>query len=180
MDKGKEGIAESNYPGGKHGNEYAGCEQMKLTIVCVGTVRGMLREATQDYQSRIGRYFKLDIVEVSEGRGSAARIRQSEAERLTSRLPDNSRIYALTRQGKPVSSRDLADQLGEMANYGPSNAVFVLGGAYGLGEQVLSAADRTVSLSDLTLPHEMARLVLLEQLYRAGTILRGEPYHKGN
>ena len=153
---------------------------MKLTIVCVGTVRGKLLEATLDYQTRLARYFKIDMVEVPEGRGSPAGIRESEAERLVARLPGDSRVYALTRHGKRFSSRELADQLGEMANYGPSRAVFVLGGAFGLGEQVLGAADRMVSLSDLTLPHEMARLILLEQLYRAGTILRGEPYHKGD
>jgi len=153
---------------------------MKVTIVCVGTVRGVLLEAIQDYQTRLARYFKLEIVEVSEGRGSATGIRASEAERITNRLPGDSRIYALTRCGKRFSSRDLADQLEEMGNYGPPRAVFVLGGAYGLGEQVLATADRMVSISDLTLPHEMARLVLVEQLYRAGTILRGEPYHKGH
>lgn len=154
---------------------------MKLMIVCIGTIRGSLVDAVKDYQTRLARYFKLEIVEIPEGRGTPSEIRESEAQRLVTRLSgDRSRVYALTRQGKRFSSRDLVDELGEMANYGPARAVFVLGGAFGLGEQVLGFADRTVSLSDLTLPHEMARLILFEQLYRAGTILRGEPYHKGD
>ncbi len=154
---------------------------MKVMIVCIGTIRGNLFDAIADYQTRLARYFRLEIVEISEGRGTPSEIRESEAKRLMTRLPgDGSRVYALTRQGKRFSSRDLAEKLGEMASYGPSRAVFVLGGAFGLGEQVLEFADRWVSLSDLTLPHEMARLILLEQLYRAGTILRGEPYHKGD
>lgn len=152
---------------------------MKLTIICVGSVRGNLRESIRDYQGRIARYFSLDVIEVPEGRGTPAVIRTSEAVPIVSRLPRDGRVYALTREGKRFSSRDLASQLEEMANYGPSRAVFVLGGAFGLGEKVLEAADRRVSLSDLTLPHELARAVLFEQLYRAGTIIRGEPYHKG-
>lgn len=153
---------------------------MKLTILCVGTVRGDLRKAIADYEARLARYYRIDIIEIAEGRGTATASKKSEAERLIAKLPADSRVFALTRQGKRFSSRDLADQLGEMTNYGPSRAVFVVGGAFGLGKQVLEIADRVVSLSDLTLPHEMARLILLEQLYRAGTILRGEPYHKGN
>ena len=153
---------------------------MKLTVVCVGKVRGKLRDAVRDYEGRIARYFKLDVIEVSEGRGAPAKVRESEANRIASRLPADSRVYALARQGGGLSSNDLSDQLGEMSNYGPARAVFVLGGAFGLGEEILESADRLFSLSDLTMPHDLARLVLLEQLYRAGTILRGEPYHKGS
>lgn len=158
----------------------AGGQLMKLTLLCVGTVRGNLRKAIADYEARLARYFRFDVIEITEGRGTAVASQKSEAERLITRLPADSRVFALTHQGKRFSSRDLADQFGEMTNYGPSKAVFVLGGAFGLGEQVLEIAERVVSFSDLTLPHEMARLILLEQLYRAGTILRGEPYHKGN
>jgi len=152
---------------------------VKLTIVCVGSVRGDLLGPIQDYQGRIARYFSLDIIEVPEGRGTPAVVRKSEAGLIVARLPRDSRVYALTREGNRFSSRDLASQLEEMANYGPSRAVFVLGGSFGLGEKVLKAADRRISISDLTLPHELARVVLLEQLYRAGTIIRGQPYHKG-
>lgn len=153
---------------------------MKLTLVCVGTPRGVLVDAINHYEGRVARYFKFHTIEVAAGRGTPADVRDAEAERLVSRLPAESRLYALTREGRRSTSRDLADQLAQIGNYGPAEAVFVIGGAFGLGEQVLRTADETLSLSDLTLPHELARLVLVEQLYRAGTILRREPYHKGN
>jgi 23S rRNA (pseudouridine1915-N3)-methyltransferase len=153
---------------------------MKLTLVCVGTPRGVLVDAIRHYERRVAQYFRFHTIEVPAGRGTPAGVRESEAERLVSRLPAERRLYALTREGRRSSSRDLADQLEELANYGPAEAVFVIGGAFGLGEHVLRTADRTLSISDLTLPHELVWLVLVEQLYRAGTILQRKPYHKGN
>ena len=153
---------------------------MKLTLVCVGTPRGVLVDAIRHYEHRVAQYFRFHTIEVAAGRGTPTGVRKSEAERLVSRFPSERRLYALTRDGRRSTSRDLADQLEQMANYGPTEAVFVIGGAFGLGEQVLQTADRTLSLSDLTLPHELARLVLVEQLYRAGTILQRQPYHKGD
>ncbi len=153
---------------------------MNLTLVCVGRPRGVLADAISHYERRLAQYFRFHTIEVAAGRGTPAGVRKSEAERLVARLPAERRLYALTREGRRSTSRDLADQLEQIANYGPAEAVFVIGGAFGLGEHVLRTADRTLSLSDMTLPHEMARLLLVEQLYRAGTILQGQPYHKGN
>ncbi len=153
---------------------------MKLTLVCVGTPRGVLVEAIRHYERRVAQYFRFQTIEVTAGRGTPAAVRESEAKRLVSRLPAERRLYAVTRDGRRSTSRDLADQLEDIANYGPPEAVFVIGGAFGLGEVVLRSADRKLSLSDLTLPHGLARLVLVEQLYRAGTILKGQPYHKGS
>jgi len=106
-------------------------------------------------------------------------VKSAEGERLLARIPDGAEVIALTRDGAAWSSRRLADHLGKRALHGLGDVVFVLGGAWGLDQAVLARAPRRLSLSAMTLPHEMARLVLAEQLYRAGTILRNEPYHKG-
>lgn len=139
-----------------------------------------MRPAILDYETRVARYFGFESIEVVAGKGSASEILVDEGERLLSRLPTGSRVYALTRTGDRCSSLDLASHFEDISTYGPGAAAFLIGGAFGLGERVLQRADRKISLSDMTLPHELARLVLLEQLYRAGTIIRGEPYHKGS
>ena len=103
----------------------------------------------------------------------------AEAERIASRLDPMLDAVAMTREGKPMSSEGLSDYLEWLAVRSSPGAAFVIGGAYGLHPDFVSGAARRLSLSEMTLPHEMARLLLAEQLYRAETILRGEPYHKG-
>lgn len=151
--------------------------------MAVGRVRGPLEGAVSDYEERAGRYWKLEVAEVEAGAPGrapeAARVMEAEAERLLSRIPERFHVLALTRVGKGVGSRDLARVLETQAVRSTPGVAFVLGGAFGLAPAVLERAQRRISLSPLTLPHEMARLVLAEQLYRAGTLLRGEPYHKG-
>ncbi len=108
------------------------------------------------------------------------RVRKAEEDRLLAQLSRGpGETVALTRQGKAVGSRKLAGLLGEWALRSVDEVVFVIGGAFGLGPGILQRSTHQLSLSSLTLPHEVARLVLAEQLYRAGTILRNEPYHKG-
>ena len=157
---------------------------MKVLVVAVGRVKGALAEAVAEYEARAGRYWRLEVTEVAAGmRGSAAapaaRVLEAEAERILARVPPDLDLVALTRVGTPMSSRELAAYLQGLGTRSSPGAAFVIGGAFGLGEAVLARAARELSLSALTLPHEMARLVMAEQLYRAGTIGRGEPYHKG-
>lgn len=156
---------------------------MKLTILAVGKVRGVLAEAVADYEERARRYWKLDVVEVDAGAPGRSpepeRVMEAEGERLGGRIPEGVSVFALTRVGKGMGSRALARALEEHAVRSSPGVAFLIGGAHGLARSLLARADRRVSLSAMTLPHEMARLVLAEQLYRAGTILRGEPYHKG-
>lgn len=156
---------------------------MKLTVIAVGRVRGVLEEAVAEYEARAGRYWKLDVVEVDAGAPGRDpqpdRVRDVEGERILARVPDGTALFALTREGKGLGSRALARALEEHAVRSSPGVTFVIGGAFGLGPDVLARSERRLSLSPMTLPHEMARLVLAEQLYRAGTILRGEPYHKG-
>ena len=98
---------------------------------------------------------------------------------LLARIPERAQIVALTRTGQGMSSTDLAGYLQDHALHSTPEVCFVIGGAFGLGTGILDRAHKQWSLSEATLPHELARLVLAEQLYRAGTIMRNEPYHKG-
>jgi 23S rRNA (pseudouridine1915-N3)-methyltransferase len=157
---------------------------MKVLVVAVGRVKGALEDAVADYEARAGRYWKLEVIEVAAGvKGSAAappdRVLEAEAERILARVPPEIEVVALTRAGSGLGSRELAAYMEGLGTRSAPGAAFVIGGAFGLGGEVLARAARRLSLSALTLPHEMARLVLAEQLYRAGTIIRGEPYHKG-
>ena len=155
---------------------------MKLHVVVVGPVKGPLSQVVLEYEARAGRYWKLDVVEVeagSRGRAEPRQVRAAEEERILARIPEGSRLLALSREGDPIDSLGLARYLEGQALHAAEGVAFAIGGAFGLGPGVLARAARRISLSALTFPHELARLVLAEQLYRAGTILRGEPYHKG-
>ena len=139
-----------------------------------------LADAIRDYESRAARYWPLDVVEVKEESGrstSPALVREREAERLVARLPADARVVACDPGGEMMDSGTFAAWIIAQRDMAQSVA-FVIGGAHGLGDAVRHRAARKLSLAPWTLPHELARLVLAEQLYRAGTIARGEPYHK--
>ena len=140
---------------------------MKITTIVVGRAGAPLKDAILEYETRAGRYWKFNVIEVA-----------SET-RLLARLPERAQIVALTRKGRGMSSADLAGYLQDHALHSTPEVCFVIGGAAGLSAGVLDRAHKRWSLSDGTLPHQLARLVLAEQLYRAGTIIRNEPYHKG-
>ena len=155
---------------------------MNVTVIAVGRPGGVLRGAIEHYEARAKRYWKLRAVEVSQGPGRRDKAHQAvkqEEERILAKLSDRAEVVALTRLGLPMSSPELARYLEERAVRAVPEVAFVIGGAFGLGGGVLERADQTLALSAGTLPHELARLVLVEQLYRAGTIIRNEPYHKG-
>jgi 23S rRNA (pseudouridine1915-N3)-methyltransferase len=154
---------------------------MRVSVVVIGRPRHAgLADAIRDYESRAARYWPLDVFEVKEepGRGlSSDQVRDKEAERLTERLPGDAVVVACDPGGVVMDSEAFASWLQEQRDRARSVS-FVIGGAHGLGPAVLQRANRRLSLAPWTLPHELARLVLGEQLYRAGTIMRGEPYHK--
>ena len=157
-----------------------------MNLLCVGAVKGSLRSTIEDYEARIGRYWRFQAHEVEAGLGKVRKVdeekvREAEEDRLTARLPKGGgEVVALTRNGKALSSRELARFLADRALRSVQEVTFVIGGAFGLGKGILERSTVKLSLSPMTLPHEIARLVLAEQLYRAGTILRNEPYHKGS
>jgi 23S rRNA (pseudouridine1915-N3)-methyltransferase len=155
---------------------------VKATMLVVGRVKGAMADPIRDYEQRIRHYFSFEAVEVKEesaARGrSPQQVVEAEGERLLARLPAAGEVVALDRTGEQWSSERLAKHLEGLGLSGRPDVVFVIGGAFGLAPAVLERAERRLSLSAMTLPHELARLVMTEQLYRAGTILRGEPYHK--
>ena len=158
---------------------------MKVSLLCVGAAKGALRPAIAEYENRIGRYWRFQVSEVDGGVGKGRKVdeeqvRAAEEDRLLARLPEGRRaLIALTRDGETWGSRELAQFMEEQAVRSVPEVTFVIGGAFGLGKAILESSSLKLSLSAMTLPHEIARLLLAEQLYRAGTILRNEPYHKG-
>ena len=151
---------------------------MEITIAAVGKMRPFYRDACDEYRKRLRRYLPVHEVEIREGRGTAAEAERDEGRRLLERAPDRAVLIALAREGSPWSSTDLAARL-DRWNLAGRPLVFFIGGSTGLGREVLDRAEQRWSLGPLTLPHELARVVVYEQLYRGFTILRGEPYHKG-
>jgi 23S rRNA (pseudouridine1915-N3)-methyltransferase len=153
---------------------------MELVLLAVGKLRPSYREAVDDYLRRLGRHLKVREAEVREASRAptAASQRSEEAERLLARRPAGARLVALARQGSAWSSEELARRVERWTRESRPVAL-AIGGSRGLAPELLSAASDRWSLGPLTLPHELARVVVAEQLYRAVTILRGEPYHKG-
>jgi len=155
---------------------------VRLIVAAVGAPRDpALAAAIRDYESRAARYWPLDVREVraEPGRGATpAAVREREGKRLLEALAPGTQIVACDAGGKAMTSEAFAVWLQEERERAGPDLAFVIGGANGLSEAVRSAARRKLSLAPWTLPHELARLVLAEQLYRAGTIRRGEPYHK--
>lgn len=154
---------------------------MRISLLVIGRPRHAgLADAIRDYESRAAHYWPLEVIEVKEepGRGlSADVVREREAERLVARIPADAVVTACDPGGTSMESEPFARWLQEQREAARSVA-FVIGGAHGLGPAVRQRANRRLSLAPWTLPHEVARMVLAEQLYRAGTIVRGEPYHK--
>lgn len=153
---------------------------MTLLVLAVGRLRAAYREACDDYLRRLGRYARVEEAEVREASRAptVAAQRDHEGERLRARLPTGSTVVALTREGSAWTSEELARRL-DGWRVAARPLAFVLGGSHGLSPAFLASAGVRWSLGPLTLPHELARVVVVEQLYRAFTLLRGEPYHKG-
>lgn len=152
---------------------------MRISIIAVGRAR-TLAAGIEDYERRTSRYWRFESIEVPQARGgSSAEIRRREADGIRARLQPRHVRVALTRTGCRFSSTELAKWLERLSGGPEQGAHFIIGGAFGLDAKLLEECDLSLSLSPFTLPHELARLVIAEQLYRAGTILRHEPYHKG-
>jgi 23S rRNA (pseudouridine1915-N3)-methyltransferase len=152
---------------------------VRLTLLAVGRLRPALRDAADDYLRRLGRYATVEAREVREASRAPtveAGLRD-EHEALAAKLPPGTRLVALDRTGKAWSSEDLARHLDDW-RVAARPVTFLIGGSHGLDPALLARADERWSLGAMTLPHELARVVVLEQLYRGFTILRGEPYHK--
>jgi 23S rRNA (pseudouridine1915-N3)-methyltransferase len=153
---------------------------MRVRLISVGRDRsGLFEPAVQEYAGRLAHYCKFELLELPEARKARdpAGAVEEEGREILARLRPGEALVALDERGKALSSRGLAEWLGRAQNRG-GDLAFVVGGAEGLAEAVRARAALTLSLSALTLPHRLARLVIAEQLYRAFTLLRGEPYHR--
>ena len=154
----------------------------KINIVCVGNIKEkFLTDAINEYSKRIGKYYQLNIIEVAEEKPPAKLsdndiklIIEREASRIVSRLKGF--VVALTIDGKKLDSVAFANEVDRLTDM--SEVTFVIGGSYGLGEEVLKQSKMRLSFSDMTFPHQLMRVILLEQIYRAGTIISGATYHK--
>ena len=156
---------------------------MKILLLSVGKVRGIFADPIAEFEGRAARYFSFEAREVKEEPATRSRppaqVVEEEGKRLLARLPPGYDLVALHRKGHAWSSEQLAGYLDGLANRAVPGVAFAIGGALGLSDEVLTRANRLLSLSGITFPHELARPVCTEQIYRAGTILRGEPYQKG-
>ena len=153
----------------------------RATVLAVGSLKGWADEGCRDYLKRLRRYFQVEVIEVREedlNRHTSEEVLAAEAKRLLGRMPAGAHAIALDREkGEPLSSEKLEQRLNSLGLSGRSHVAFVLGGPLGLSSEVMARADDLVSFGPITLPHALARVVLLEQLYRAAKINRGEKYH---
>lgn len=150
---------------------------MKFRFVWVGKTKDLNYKTLQEnYLSRLSHFVKTEIVEVRDA--SSGETKETEGNRILEKLNQSTFVCLLDVAGKPVSSHDLADRVEAWQNSGTKDVSFVIGGADGVSSRVAARANFTLSLSFLTFTHEMARVVLLEQLYRAFTIIKGYPYQK--
>lgn len=156
---------------------------MKIVVIAVGTPKMPgLRAAIREYESRIKHYFRFEAREIrpqrlTPGIDETAVIEQESADLLAA-VPGNLQVVPVDRRGEAWTSEQLAAYLEGQAVHGQAGLAFLVGGTLGLSETLCASTSPVLSLSSFTLPHELARLVLVEQIYRAGTIRRGEPYHK--
>lgn len=157
-----------------------------IRVLCVGKIREEhFSRACAEYEKRLSRYVQLELVEVAEEKApenlSAAQreqVKRAESARLLDKLRDGEIIVALTPDGTELSSEELAAKLAAWQNAGKSRIAFLIGGSLGLSDEALSAADFRLSFSKMTFPHQLFRVMLFEQVYRACKIIANEPYHK--
>lgn len=159
---------------------------MRIMILCVGKVKeSFMRAAVDEYRKRLSRYVKLDVVEVADEKTpdhasekEEMLIRSREGGQLLRRIKSEDYVIALAIEGNTHDSLSFARMIDRLGMSGKGNVVFVIGGSLGLSEEVLSRADETVSFSKMTFPHQLMRVILLEQIYRGYRIIKKEPYHK--
>ncbi len=146
----------------------------RIDILAAGKIReSYYRDAMAEYGKRLSRYVKLNLIEVADGPDKKA-----EGNRMLERLPDDAYIITLEINGNALSSEELSQKISELENSGRSRIVFIIGGPDGLHSDVLSRSDFRLSFSKMTFPHPLMRVILMEQIYRAYRIMKGEPYHK--
>lgn len=159
---------------------------MKITIITVGKIKEKyLKDAIAEYTKRLSKYCKLEIVEVADEKTPdnasevvEEQIRSKEAERILRYVKDDAFVITLEIHGKQLSSEELAERIEKLGVQGTSHIIFIIGGSIGLGKEVLAKSNFALSFSKMTFPHQLMRVILLEQIYRSYRIISREPYHK--
>lgn len=159
---------------------------MKITLITVGKIKEKyLKDAIAEYSKRLSRYCKLEIIEVADEKApdNASEtvedgIRDKEGERILKYVKDDAYVVTLEIKGKLLTSEELAEKIDKLGIQGTSHIIFIIGGSIGLGKEVLKRSDYALSFSKMTFPHQLMRVILLEQIYRSYRIISHEPYHK--
>ena len=159
---------------------------MKITLITVGKIKEKyLKDAISEYAKRLGKYCKLEIIEVADEKTPDASneaidnaIRTKEAERILKHIKDDAYVITLEINGTQLTSEQLSQKIEKLGIQGTSHITFIIGGSIGLGESVLAKSNYALSFSKMTFPHQLMRVILLEQIYRSYRIINHEPYHK--
>jgi 23S rRNA (pseudouridine1915-N3)-methyltransferase len=159
---------------------------VNISIITVGKLKEKyLKQGIEEYLKRLTAYAKVEMIEVADEKApeelsglEMVQVKQKEGERILAKISQDTYVIALAIQGKLASSEELADSLDKLATYGKSKIAFVIGGSLGLSEDVIKRSNEQLSFSRMTFPHQLMRLILVEQIYRAFRINRNEPYHK--
>ncbi|OIK13822.1 23S rRNA (pseudouridine(1915)-N(3))-methyltransferase RlmH [Bacillus sp. MUM 116] len=159
---------------------------MNISIVTVGKLKEKyLKQGIDEYLKRLSAYAKVEVIEVADEKApeelsesEMLQVKQKEGERILAKISADAHVIALAINGKMQSSEELAETIDKLATYGKSKIAFVIGGSLGLSEEVIRRSNEQLSFSKMTFPHQLMRLILVEQIYRAYRINRGEPYHK--
>lgn len=159
---------------------------MKITLITVGKIKEKyLKDAIAEYSKRLSRYCKLEIVEVADEKtpDNASdtvedAIRDKEGERILKYVKEDAYVITLEIAGKMLTSEEMAEKIEKLGVQGTSHIIFIIGGSIGLGKEILMRSDYALSFSKMTFPHQLMRVILLEQIYRSYRIINHEPYHK--
>lgn len=159
---------------------------MNITLIVVGKIKEKyINNGIKEFTKRLSAYTKLKIIEIKDeptkenmSKAEEDIIKHKEGEKIISKIPNNSHVIALCIEGKQVTSEELSKKIDSLALKGISSLTFIIGGSIGLSDEVVKKSDFKLSFSKMTFPHQLMRLILLEQAYRAFRISRGEPYHK--
>ncbi|MBB5324099.1 23S rRNA (pseudouridine1915-N3)-methyltransferase [Anoxybacillus tepidamans] len=159
---------------------------MNITVISVGKLKEKyLKQGIEEYVKRLSGYAKIELIEVPDEKApehlsgqEMEQVKEREGERILAKIADDAHVIALAIEGKMKSSEEFAESLDKLATYGKSKIVFIIGGSLGLSQKVMQRANESLSFSKMTFPHQLMRLILFEQIYRAFRINRGEPYHK--
>lgn len=159
---------------------------MNITLITVGKIKEKyLRDAIDEYSKRLSRYCKLDIVELTDEKTpdnasekEELQIKEKEGKNILSKIKENSYVIAMDLKGKHITSEEFSSLIDNLGVEGNSNITFVIGGSLGLSQEVIKRANYKLCFSKMTFPHQLFRVMLLEQIYRGYRIIKGEPYHK--